>query len=171
MDENRQYSVELNKEQLVFSAAHFITFGDDNVCESLHGHNYGVRCSVQGRLNHQGYVIDFIALRDSLAGIVRRLDHKVLLPGQHPTISVSCENGEVVARFQDRRWIFPAADCMILPVANTTAELLAGYIAGELLASLGPHAAELSGFSVGVDENHGQWGTAGIRIRNPDLRA
>ena len=35
---------------------------------------------------------------------------------------------EVVAQFQDRRWVFPEEDCVLLPVANTTAELLAEWI-------------------------------------------
>ena len=35
---------------------------------------------------------------------------------------------EVVAAFGGRRWVFPQGDCRLLPVANTTAELLAAYI-------------------------------------------
>ena len=38
---NAVYRTELNKESMVFSAAHFITF-NGNICESIHGHNYGV---------------------------------------------------------------------------------------------------------------------------------
>ena len=41
------YRVLLQKEQLVFSAAHFITFAGD-ICECLHGHNYGVKAEVVG---------------------------------------------------------------------------------------------------------------------------
>jgi len=46
----------------------------------------------------------------------------------------------------------------LLPVSNTTAELLANYIGQRLLQSL----QQRSGFTparlhVAVDENHGQW--------------
>ena len=75
---------------------------------------------------------DFIALRDGLAEIVAELDHKVLLPTGHSMIKVTEEGREVTARFQDRRWVFPQEDCVLLPVSNTTAELLANYIAGQL---------------------------------------
>ena len=75
---NEKFRVHLEKEQLVFSAAHFITFGD-NVCERLHGHNYRVKCEVTGALEQNGYVVDFIALRDTLMKIVESLDHRVLL--------------------------------------------------------------------------------------------
>ena len=35
----RVFRVQLEKDTMVFSAAHFITF-NGNVCESIHGHNY-----------------------------------------------------------------------------------------------------------------------------------
>ena len=59
------YRVDVTKEQFVFSAAHFITFAGD-ICERIHGHNYGVRASVSGPLDANRYVVDFIALRDAV---------------------------------------------------------------------------------------------------------
>ncbi len=44
------------------------------------GHNYGVRAEVVGPLDENRYVIDFIAFRDRLAEIVKRMDHHVILP-------------------------------------------------------------------------------------------
>ena len=155
-----QYSVRLAKEHHVFSAAHFITF-NGNVCERLHGHNYRVSVVVYGPLDDNQYVIDFIALRDELKRITDELDHRMLLPADHPLIKVVAEEKEVTAVFtpDGRRWVFPAGDCRILPVANTTAELLADYIGRQLLAAVtartGQRPAKLR---VEVDENHGQWG-------------
>jgi 6-pyruvoyltetrahydropterin/6-carboxytetrahydropterin synthase len=152
------YRVEVQKEQMVFSAAHFITFGDD-ICESLHGHNYGVRVAVDGPLNHQAYVVDFIALRDQMLRLTGELDHKVLLPQSHPMIRVTTEGGEAVAQFRDRRWVFPIDNCVVLPVANTTAELLASHFGSHLIAWLERDLkVQVSRVEVGVDENHGQWG-------------
>ena len=85
------YRVDLEKMQLVFSAAHFITF-NGNVCERLHGHNYRVRVSVPGPLDENHYVIDFIALRDELQAIVNELDHHVLLPTDHSMIKVVADD-------------------------------------------------------------------------------
>jgi 6-pyruvoyltetrahydropterin/6-carboxytetrahydropterin synthase len=157
-----QYRVLLQKEQLVFSAAHFITFAGD-ICECLHGHNYGVKAEVCGPLDENQYVIDFIAFRDTLADIVRRLDHHVILPTQHPLIQISVGDREVVTTFRDKRWIFPLEDCMLLPIVNTTAEKIAWWIAHELrdvLKSKVPTAIET--LEVAVDENHGQWGVCRI---------
>ena len=151
------FTVSLEKEQLIFSAAHFITFGD-NICERLHGHNYRVACEVTGALNHQAYVIDFIALRDALQKAVAELDHHVLLPTKHPTIQVTPGEREVEARFADRRWIFPVEDCRLLPIDNTTAERLAEYIAQTILPIVRAQTTLLTELSVAVDENEGQWG-------------
>ena len=154
-----QFNVSLEKEQLIFSAAHFITFAG-NICESIHGHNYRVRCEVTGELDENGYVVDFIALRDALNTIVRQLDHKVLLPRDSSLIHVSSNDQEVIVQFEQKRWIFPEDNCMILPVTNTTAELLAKFIAQELMKLDDPRLQNaIDEILVAVDENEGQWGT------------
>ncbi|MCO6455857.1 MAG: 6-pyruvoyl tetrahydropterin synthase family protein [Pirellulaceae bacterium] len=151
------YHVRLEKEQFVFSAAHFITFNGDT-CECLHGHNYGVFAEVFGELDENQYVVDFIALRDTLQEITRRLDHQVLLPTGHPLIRVMAGEREVEVTFRDRRWVFPRGDCQLLPVANTTAELLVRYIGQQLLDALQERlGARPRRVRVGVDENCGQW--------------
>lgn len=152
------YHVRIEKERLVFSAAHFITFNGD-VCERLHGHNYHVAAEVHGALDENSYVVDFIALRDALQKIVDELDHYVLLPTEHKTIAVAAEGSEVVAVHGARRWVFPAGDCRLLPLANTTAESLAHYIGQRLLEALQTEAnASLTAIEVAVDECDGQWG-------------
>src|SRR5882724_8279662 len=158
------YRVRLDKECHVFSAAHFITFNGD-VCERLHGHNYRVAVEVDGPLDENQYVIDFIVLRDGLKAIRDELDHHALLPTGHPLIRVTAGDKEVEAVFtpDGRRWIFPRGDCVLLPVSNTTAELLAQYIGQRLLEAIqrrtGSKPAHLL---VAVDENHGQWGVCQI---------
>ena len=152
------YRVRLTKEYLVFSAAHFITFAG-NICERLHGHNYGLEIEIEGPLDENAYVIDFIALRDTAKEIVDTLDHRVLLPTEHQQIKVTVEGLEVIARFEERRWVFPKDDCILLPVPNTTAELLARHIGQELISKLGlGEKTRYHRLTVGVDENRGQWG-------------
>ena len=152
------FHVRLTKEHLIFSAAHFITFNGD-ICERLHGHNYRVFAEVYGPLDENQYVIDFIALRDTLKEITTELDHHMLLPTEHPQIQVAAGEDEVEVTFQDRRWVFPEGDCILLPVANTTAELLASYLGNELLDRLEKRTGvRPQRLVLGVDENEGQWG-------------
>lgn len=155
---NESFRVRLSKECHVFSAAHFITF-NGNICERLHGHNYAVAVEVSGPLDENQYVVDFIALRDELRTLTDELDHRMLLPLEHPAIRVEVGEREVEARFEDRRWVFPRSDCALLPLVQTTAELLAKYLGERLLTALRARCGfEPSEIRVEVDENHGQWG-------------
>jgi 6-pyruvoyltetrahydropterin/6-carboxytetrahydropterin synthase len=153
---NESYHVRVAKAEHVFSAAHFITF--DGQCERLHGHNYRVAAEVQGPLNEDQLVIDFLLVRDKLRAITAALDHYVILPTKHPQLRVEDAGREIRATWADRRWVFPKSDCRLLPVANTTAELLAAHIGEQLIAALGSMAASIECLQVEVDECDGQIG-------------
>jgi 6-pyruvoyltetrahydropterin/6-carboxytetrahydropterin synthase len=155
---SEHYLVRIEKDTLVFSAGHFITFAG-NHCERLHGHNYRVGAEVSGPLDENHYVVDFIALRDTLADVVKELDHYMLLPTQHPAIVVRADDREVEATFEDRRWVFPRGDCILLDVPNTTAEMLARHIGARLLAGLRERGVVLpETVRIEVDECYGQAG-------------
>ena len=67
---------------------HRLTF-HEGVCFSRHGHNYEMKVSVEGRLDKNGFVMDFKDLKEMFIKIVHEpLDHSfiyyekdVLLPG------------------------------------------------------------------------------------------
>ncbi|MBI83763.1 MAG: 6-pyruvoyl tetrahydrobiopterin synthase [Planctomycetaceae bacterium] len=152
------YTVRVSKDYLGFNAAHFITYAG-NICERLHGHNYRVAAEVEGPLNENHYVIDFIWLRDTLMELVADLDHRVLLPTDHETIRVTRSDQEIETTFDQRRWVFPRGDCVLLPIANTTSERLAWYLAGILTDRLAAHECTTwSRIRLEVDENEGQVG-------------
>ena len=158
------WKVRVTKDHLVFSAAHFITF-NGNVCERLHGHNWRTAVELTGPLDRNSYVFDFIALRDTLQGIVNELDHHVLLPTLHPTILVQESEHEIEVTFEDRRWVFPREDCVLLPVENTTAELIARWIGERLRPTIENHAeAAVSMIQIEVEENFGQWAICQIPL-------
>lgn len=161
------FEASVTKDSLVFSAAHFITFNGD-VCERLHGHNWRVDVSVAGQLDENGYVFDFIALRDNSMQLVQQLDHKVLLPADHSEIKVSTSDDgtEVTARFRERRWVFPVEDCEIMPIANTTAELIAEWFGQRLLGRLElANLPQIQSLKVAVEENFGQWATVTLPVQ------
>jgi 6-pyruvoyltetrahydropterin/6-carboxytetrahydropterin synthase len=161
-----EYRVRVTKDQLVFSAAHFITFSG-TVCERLHGHNWRVAVEAVGGLDENYYVIDFIALRDAVQKIVSQLDHRMLVPTEHRAINVWSSEREVELTFEDRRWVFPREDCVLLPIENTTAERLAWWIGGRLREELPPAALQnVSSLAVEVEENFGQWGICRIPLKS-----
>ena len=152
------YRVDVAKEQFTFSAAHFITFAGD-ICERIHGHNYAVRASVEGPLDENRYVVDFIALRDAVLKETLQLDHHVILPQDHADIKITSDDRETTATFRDRRWVFPNEDCVMLPVINTTAEEIARVIAERVIKQTKEKFGKaLTWIEVAVDENNGQWG-------------
>ena len=156
-----RYTVRLRKAVHVFSAGHFITLADD-LCEAVHGHNWTVGVDVEGPPGPHGMVVDFIALRDAVSAVVARLDHRMLLPTASPFLVVTTAAGpagrpETTVTFRDRRWVFPADECALLPVANTTAEWIARWIAGELRDLLAARGLPAPGMlRVEVDECLGQ---------------
>lgn len=122
-------------DSLAFSAAHFITLGEDQ-CEPLHGHDYRVSAQVHAPLDANQCVVDFLALRATLKAILGQWNHRVLLPTAHPRLKVTADQNEVAAVLGQRRWVFPRSDCALVPCANTTAELLARQLAHRLLEEL-----------------------------------
>src|SRR3989442_13710441 len=96
-------------------------------------------------------------LKDLMKRLTDEIDHKVLLPLESTKIQVSEEGDTVrVAVAGKPRYVFPRDDCALLPVPNTTVEMLAQYLAGRVCKALaasgggGPRA--LGG---GGEENFG----------------
>jgi len=152
-----EFKVAITKEDLVFAAAHFITFAGHR-CEKLHGHNYRASLFVEGGLEAESwFVVDFSAVKKIMRALTAELDHRVLLPRDNPKLAISEKNGSVQVAFAgEPRYVFPAGDCMILPIPNTTVEMLAQYLAGRVRAELGRGAVHLKTIEVEVEENFGQ---------------
>jgi 6-pyruvoyltetrahydropterin/6-carboxytetrahydropterin synthase len=158
------YRVEVSKDHLVFSAGHFITFAG-GVCERIHGHNWRAKIVVEGPLDENQYVFDFIAIRDDAKAIAERLDHRMLLPTESPLIDVQTIGKQIEVRFEDRFWSFPADECVLLPVSNTTAELIARWFCHELVAGWNARGITVPPVcSVSIEENFGQWATYERRL-------
>jgi 6-pyruvoyltetrahydropterin/6-carboxytetrahydropterin synthase len=121
------FHIRLAGDDLVFCVGHFLVF-ERGECERLHGHTFRVSAEVFGPLDANQYVVDFVAARNALKAIVAELDHRVLLAAKHPAIRVSSREGEIEVTFAGRRWILPEGDCLLLPIANTTTELLAQHL-------------------------------------------
>jgi 6-pyruvoyltetrahydropterin/6-carboxytetrahydropterin synthase len=156
---SERYKVRVTKDHLVFCSGHFISYEGDR-CERLHGHNYRTAVEIEGDLDENRYVFDFIALKHRTKAITDELDHRMMLATRNPHITVEEGPDGVSVRYRERRWLFPRGDCVLLPIENTTAELLARYIAHRLVEELRKH----HGFTpevlrVEVEENIGQSAT------------
>lgn len=150
------FKVVVSKDYLTFSSAHFITFSGHQ-CESLHGHNYRVGVSVEGDVDPEcAFVVDFAILKEAVKGLVKPMDHRVLLPTRNPKLGFK-EEGEslVVDYFGKQRFIFPRSDCALLPISNTTAEMIAEYLAEQVKQHL-LRFANITALEIEVEESVGQ---------------
>lgn len=158
MAARREFKVAVTKDNLVFASAHFITFPGHR-CETLHGHNYRTRVVVEGGLDPEAhYVFDFSMLKQLMKRLTDEIDHKVLLPLQNAKIQVREDGDSVTVAVAGKpRYVFPRIDCALLPVPNTTVEMLAQYLAGRVCKELATAGAlELRAVEVEVEENFGQ---------------
>jgi 6-pyruvoyltetrahydropterin/6-carboxytetrahydropterin synthase len=149
-----EFHIRIAGDELAFGAAHFITTAEG--CELLHGHTYRVSAEVFGPLDEHQCVADFLMVREALRAIVGRLNHRVLLPAQHPQIRLREQGPEIEAVCGERRWVFPRDNCLMLPLANTTTELLARHVAEQLCDRLSaPHGAAPKKIRVEIAESSG----------------
>jgi 6-pyruvoyltetrahydropterin/6-carboxytetrahydropterin synthase len=163
----KSFSIQVHKDYLKFSAAHFLIF-EDGTPERLHGHNYKVFVEVQTELDEVGLVIDFKRIKPLVVRILEQLDERFLVPGEHPGLSVNDEDADsYVIRYQEKRYLIPKEDVLILPINNSSAENLAAWIADRLDEQIEEVAnkSRIHSLSVGVEETPGQRGTCSIRYR------
>ena len=155
------FRVQVSKDYLVFASAHFITF-KGHQCETLHGHNYRVGVAVEGTLDAETlFVLDFSVLKQITRQLVDRIDHKVLLPTLNPKLAFREEAGRVsVDYFGTPTYVFPKRDCALLPIPNSTAEMLAQYLGSQVREELAAGGyTHLTSLELEIEENYGQSAT------------
>ena len=170
MQRRGEFRVSVSKDYLVFASAHFITFAGHR-CEGLHGHNYRARVTVEGALNEESwFVFDFVELKRIMRGLCDAIDHLVLLPLESDRIAVREEGDNVTVAVDGKpRYLFPRRDCALLPIPNTTVEMLAEMLTDRLRVELEKQGARgLTAIEMEIEENFGQ--SATFRIALPDPR-
>ncbi len=150
------YEVFVAKDSFKFNAAHFQVY--DGFRERLHGHNYRVSVRVEGRLGTDGYVVDFGDIKQVAREICDELNERVIVPAANETLVIEKSGGQIEISCQDgSRFSLPADDCVLLPIAHSSAEELASYLAArfvERLAILPERGAEA--IELVVEEAPGQ---------------
>jgi len=150
------FSIHVAKENLKFSAAHFIAY--PGFREPLHGHNYQVGIKVEGQLATTGYVLDFGLIKKLTRQIVERLDERTIIPSESDCLAIRRQGNQVSVAYEGDGFVFPASDVALLPIAHSSAEELARFIWSELHRELLLHNAlrDVSAMEVSVAEGPGQ---------------
>jgi len=152
------YEITLGKENMKFSSAHFTIF--ENSAERLHGHNYRVLLTVKASRLRRGLLLDFGLLKQEARALCGELDEVLLLPGNCPEVHLQQQDTELEVRCRDKRYVLPAADCRVLPIANVSCECLAEYFCHTLIERLRVPLREAGVVSLAatVEESPGQSG-------------
>lgn len=153
-----QTRVTVERNTLKFAAAHMATFRGE--VEPLHGHNYAVIVECDGPLTEDGWVIDFGHVKQVMRRLCNELDHKFLLQQSSDLLTAVEQDDcwQLVAEGR-RTYRFPKSDVLALPISNSTAEQIAGWLHGRLcseLTALG--LVTLERITIGVEEAPGQTG-------------
>jgi 6-pyruvoyltetrahydropterin/6-carboxytetrahydropterin synthase len=151
-----QFKIRVEKDYIGFCSGHFITY-DGHQCETLHGHNYRARISLEGAVDENFYVFDFVRVKRLMRRLTDELDHRMLLPTQNTVLKLQYTDEAVEVGYKHRRFVFPREDVVLLPIPNTTAEMLARYLCGRALAELRAMGGDaLEAIEVEVEEAPGQ---------------
>src|SRR4051812_20881657 len=155
------YRVQVSKDYLVFASAHFITF-KGHQCETLHGHNYRVGVAVAGSLDSETlFVLDFRVLQQIARRAGDQIEHKILLSTLDPQLAFRGGSRRVSLHyFGQPTYVFPKRDCALLPIPNSTAEMLAQYLGTQMREELAAGGyTHLTSLELEVEENYGQSAT------------
>jgi len=136
-----------------FSSAHVIP--EYEKCGRLHGHTYAVHAKIFGKTDEKGIIMDFAVLKDVLRDIVKKLDHRILIPEKSSVVTLEKENDSIKVTSLGKQYVFPAIDCILLPIDSTSAETLSKYILEQVAERLSSEK-QIEKMEIGVDEGFGQ---------------
>lgn len=138
------FEVNVSNDTFKFNAAHFVAY--TGFRERLHGHNYKLSVRLLGSrsIGQDGYVLDFGDVKAATKDVCKSLNEYFLCPMYSTAIQVKeCVNdsgNETLRLFCEdgAEFIFPKADCAMLPIVHSTAEELAVFTWGKILLKLDP---------------------------------
>lgn len=154
--------IKIFRDEHQFAAAHFLV--GMGKCERLHGHNYSVTVELVGEPGPDNTLVDFNSLNPLVAAMCEKLDHKVILAAKDPRFELRVKDGEVEARFENKRYVFPEEDCAILDIVATTVEKLAAYLLDSLAGDLAQRE-NIHWIEIGVREGFAQMAYARRPLR------
>jgi 6-pyruvoyl-tetrahydropterin synthase len=148
--------LEMARAEFGFYAAHLALYKGE--VEPLHGHTFQITLRVSGEPDTSGMVAEFSDIKPAMRSAVAPLRRRTLVPGQAPELRITPENDFLSITCGRKRYLLPAEDVTVLPLANTTLEALAGYLLSQVLPQL--QRTELVAAELEISELPGTSATA-----------
>ena len=126
------------KEKIRFSSAHVIPEYEN--CGRLHGHTYAFHIKLFGKPDEKGIILDFSIIKAVLKDIVKKIDHKIMIPKNSKFAKIKINDNFVNMETLGKKYVFPKEDCIILPIDSTSAEKLSLYILDKFIEKIKPYS-------------------------------
>lgn len=144
---SRIATIELHKEELKFSAGHFMIYSD-NERESMHGHDYQIGVAFHTEIQRNGMCFDVRLYKRRLTELCAFLDYRFILPSQSDFLQIEDAGDKWLAKLGLQILPFLKTDAVVLPISNVTLEELSYWV----LQQLTQNSSELTQHSIlGID--------------------
>jgi len=153
-------SIEIEKQYLHFSAAHFTIFSATER-ERLHGHNFRLAVEITGEIDDNGLCFDYAIYKKVLKDLCHQYDEYTLIAEQSPHLKIRSDDEYVYVTHNERTQPLLKTDTILLPIKNVTIEELSHYFLDKLTEDK-PKLKQLriKAFEVRVSSGPNQWGIA-----------
>ena len=124
--------IEVSKEDIKFSAAHFTIFSATER-ERLHGHNFAVHVSVDAPVLENGMCFSYLELKDRIRRLCREIDEYTILPVDSPYLECKQDGDLTAVTFAGETMYLLRSDTKELPIRNSTVEEYSSYLLTRLM--------------------------------------
>jgi 6-pyruvoyltetrahydropterin/6-carboxytetrahydropterin synthase len=131
MPVSRFATVELHKEELKFSAGHFMIFSATQR-ENMHGHDYQVSVAFDCTVGGNGMSFDCRHYKQRVLKLCQQLDYRFILPSQSDYLRLEETADKWLAHVCNEVLPFLKKDAIVLPISNATLEELSNWFLHQL---------------------------------------
>lgn len=152
--------VEIQKEELRFSAGHFMIYSLDKR-ETMHGHDYQVAVTFHARIDNNGMSFDLRDYKQKLAKFCAQVDYRVILPSKSEFLRLEETATHWIANLGKEQMSFLKKDAVVLPICNATLEEISSWVLQQLLANEAELIADkIQGLTVKVYNGRNEMGAS-----------
>ena len=166
--EARTATITIDKEDIKFSCGHFTVFSATER-ERVHGHNFGVECSVECVVGDNGMAMDYQIIKSLLRQICSEWDERMLIPTKSKYLKVVRDGNNIGVIFNGQRVLeVMEEEVQCLPIRNITGEELSDYLTRYLEGALSQYieSGDILNISVSVSSSKGQSVTSSVRCKS-----
>ncbi|NND81085.1 MAG: 6-pyruvoyl tetrahydropterin synthase [Gammaproteobacteria bacterium] len=157
---NRLTTIEIHKQYLHFSVAHFTIFSATSR-ERLHGHNFRIAVSITGEVDDNGLCFDYAIYKKVLQELCLKYDEYTLIAADSPHLTIEDDGDYHRVIHNGVPMLLLKTDTILLPVRNVTIEEMSHYLLEQVLDDFSlVDELKIHQLEMRVSSGPDQWGVA-----------